>query len=340
MEVKVPVLEKATCEQYLAWFETVTTVLNGLGTTAPTAKFNIIEQLCKGYLKEKFCAAREKLIAEIARRAGATPAVKPLEPDEQYNYVVQDMTKAIFPKKAVMLQKHYMQYYMRKTQDVTVLEYRARVARLMSLLKSFPPFGPNQSFNEDEHKSLVYFNFPNIYTDELTLQGFDFTEGSIDDLYKALERIEPSANATLNAGSKSKRHDKRSKEPNKKKSRKGNQNSDNNNSKNDKKFFCKLHKHNNTHDTNNCFTLGNKKKNNDETKTFTKKKLNSYVKKQAKKHIKAALNKNVKQLKSTSDDEEAKMDHFNYEQNEESKNEDPTPFDSDEDTDSDDEFEL
>ena len=69
MKVKIPVLEKATCEQYLAWFETVTTVLNGLGAEAPTAKFNIIEQLCKGYLKEKFCAARDKLIQEISKRA-------------------------------------------------------------------------------------------------------------------------------------------------------------------------------------------------------------------------------------------------------------------------------
>jgi len=183
MEVKVPVLEKATCEQYLAWFETVTTVLNGMDATALTAKFNIIEQLCKGYMKEKFCAARDKLIQEVAKRATANPVIAPLDKDKQYCYAVQDLTKAIFPKKAVMLQRHYMQYYMKKTSEVTVVEYRARVTRLMSLLKSFPPFGKNQSFSEDEHKSLVYFNFPKIYTDELTLQGFDFTEGSVDDLY-------------------------------------------------------------------------------------------------------------------------------------------------------------
>ena len=96
----------------MAWFETVTTVLNSLGAEAPTAKFNIIEQLCKGYLKEKFCAARDKLIQEIAKRATANPVITLLDDDKQFRYVVQDLTKTIFPKKAVMLQRHYMQYFM------------------------------------------------------------------------------------------------------------------------------------------------------------------------------------------------------------------------------------
>ena len=109
----------------MAWFETVTTVLNGLGATAPTAKFNIIEQLCKGYMKEKFCAARNKLIQEIAKRATADPVIAPLDEDEQYHYIVQDLIKAIFPKKAVMLQRHYMQYFMKKSSEVTVVEYHA-----------------------------------------------------------------------------------------------------------------------------------------------------------------------------------------------------------------------
>ena len=169
----------------MAWFKTVTTVLNGLGAEAPTTKFNIIKQLCKGYTKEKFCAARDKLIQEIAKRATENPVITPLDDDEQFRYVVQDLTKAIFPKKAVMLQRHYMQYFTKKSSEVTVVEYRARVTRLMSLLKSFPPFVKDQSFNDNEHKSLVYFNFPNIYMDESTLQGFDFTEGSVISLYEA-----------------------------------------------------------------------------------------------------------------------------------------------------------
>ena len=169
MEVKIPVLEKVTCKQYLSWFETVTAVLNGLGATAPTSKFNIIKQLCKGYMKEKFCAACDKLIQEIAKRATANPVITPLDDNKQFRYVVQDLTKAIFPKKAVMMQRHYMQYFMKKSSKVTVVEYHAQVTRLMSLLKSFPPFAKDQSFNGNKHKSLVYFNFPNIYTDELTL---------------------------------------------------------------------------------------------------------------------------------------------------------------------------
>ena len=55
---------------------------------------------------------------------------------------------------------------------------------------------------------MVYFNFPKLYTDELNLQGFDFTEASVDELYDALERVKPSAQAVNQAGLKQKKGDK------------------------------------------------------------------------------------------------------------------------------------
>ena len=59
-------------------------------------------------MKEKFCPARNKLIQEIAKRATADPVLAPLDKDKQYRYVIRDLNKAIFPKKAVMFQRHYM----------------------------------------------------------------------------------------------------------------------------------------------------------------------------------------------------------------------------------------
>ena len=45
MTVRVPVFERGTCEQYLAWFENVTLVLKGFKIEAPTARLNLMEQL-------------------------------------------------------------------------------------------------------------------------------------------------------------------------------------------------------------------------------------------------------------------------------------------------------
>ena len=125
MAVRVPVLERGTCEQYLAWFENVTLVLKGFKIEAPTARLNLMEQFVKGYMKEKLSAARTKTVAEITKRASKGETA--LDEEEQFNYAVQELTKSVFPKKALMLQKFYMQYYMRKPVDMSVSEYRARV---------------------------------------------------------------------------------------------------------------------------------------------------------------------------------------------------------------------
>ena len=123
---------------------------------APTARLNLMEQLVKGYMKEKLSAARTKTVAEITKRASKGETA--LDEEEQFNYAVQELMKSVFPKKALMLQKFYMQYYMRKPVDTSVSEYRARVTRLNLLIESFPPFLKNQGFSDNELKAMVYFN--------------------------------------------------------------------------------------------------------------------------------------------------------------------------------------
>ena len=58
MSVRVPVLKRGTCKQHLAWFENVILVLKGFKIEAPTARLNLMEQLVKGYMKEKLSATR------------------------------------------------------------------------------------------------------------------------------------------------------------------------------------------------------------------------------------------------------------------------------------------
>ena len=106
MTVQVLVLKRGTCEQYLAWFEMITTVLKGFKIEAPTACFNIMEQLAKGYMKEKPSAARTKMASEISKRATNGELV--LDQEEQFNFAVQELMKSVFPKKTLMLQKFYI----------------------------------------------------------------------------------------------------------------------------------------------------------------------------------------------------------------------------------------
>ena len=123
---------------------------------------------------------------------------------QKFLFAMQATSKAVFPKKALMLQKFYMSHYMRKTRNITVATYKARVARMNEYLKEFPPFATNQEFNDDALKTNMYFNFPRGYVKQLTLQGFEITENTLDDVYDAFERVESCETEEQAAGNKHK----------------------------------------------------------------------------------------------------------------------------------------
>ena len=105
---------------------------------------NLIDQLTKGNMKNKFVVTKKLTKKEIARLASSSETA--MTEDEMFNHTIQQVTKSVFPKKALMLQKFYMLHYMRKTKEVKTNVYKARAATINLQLSKYPPFKPNQEF--------------------------------------------------------------------------------------------------------------------------------------------------------------------------------------------------
>ena len=104
--------------------------------------------------------ALEKLTnKEITRLASAGETA--MTEDEMFTHTLQQVTKSVFPKKALMLQKFYMSHYMRKGRDTKTKEYRACVATMNAQLPRYLPFKEGQAFLDDDLKANAFFNFLN-----------------------------------------------------------------------------------------------------------------------------------------------------------------------------------
>ena len=243
MKLEGYIYDSGNCEQFLLWQDQINSILSGLNIKRYEDKINLIDQLVEGDLKNKFVSAKNKTEREVNRLANAGETA--MSEDGQFVHTMQQLTKNVFPKKALMLQKFYMSHYMRKQKEVTTDNYRSRVATMNAQLEKFPPFQTGQSFTDDELKANAFFNFPNSYIRQLTLQGFEITENTLDDLYDAFERIESCQIEDSVAGDK---HKQESANKPRKKARF-------NPTSQSGSTFCELHGPNKGHNTGECKVL-------------------------------------------------------------------------------------
>jgi hypothetical protein len=130
------------------------------------------------------------------------------ETNHNYDACMKALAAHVIPRRALRLQKRYMCRYMRKPRDVKIRPHVARVKEMSAQLDKFPAAtaGPHR-FTKDELIDIVDHGNPSRWQCQMTLQGFDPQDHTLEELIefcKRIEATEPAEETTSTTGPKMK----------------------------------------------------------------------------------------------------------------------------------------
>jgi hypothetical protein len=171
----------------------------------------------------------------------------------------------IFPQQAMLLQKRYMRWYLRKPAGMSTRDYVARLNEINAYLPSFPPAIAGgrepEALAEDELKDLLEFGVPNSWQRAMILQDFDPLQHTVAEFVQFCERLEQveladgtSPASKSGSASSPKEEADSNKESGKRKPGRGKDKAKSSGTKSKKS--CLLHGEDCGHSTNKCRTLG------------------------------------------------------------------------------------
>ena len=159
------------------------------------------------------------------------------------------VTKTVFPHRALEIQRLWMQRGLRKPMALTTRKTAAAITKINNALPLFPNGSEASKFSDIELIGILEWSLPQAWRMKFDLDGYVPTEHSKARLIEACEAIEQNQDEPDeekkprkpgNSVEKKKRKTKEKATP-------------------DKKFYCTLHRRNNTHATATCFALNRKK---------------------------------------------------------------------------------
>lgn len=168
---------------------------------------------------------------------------------EMVTTACQAVSRAVFPHRALEMQKLWMQRGMKKPYDLSTRKTAAALTRINNSLPFFPGATENDKFSDAEIVGLLEWSLPQSWRAKFDLDGYVPTQESKAKLIEACEAIERNESIEKQNASSQKKKDKE-KTPHKKNT---------SGSINKKKFYCSLHGKNSTHNTSDCFTMKKQK---------------------------------------------------------------------------------
>ena len=88
-----------------------------------------------------------------------------------FDTVVQEVTKYFFPERALIDQERFLRHYNRKKPSMMVREYVARLQDINQKLNQFPPFA-NQAMSDNELIEILEYSMPHVWNVEMRAHGF------------------------------------------------------------------------------------------------------------------------------------------------------------------------
>ena len=170
-----PIFDTGTPEEWIVWLRNWDIVRKGLNLTTGSAWEGMIRQLLSGDALRVFDA-------EVAQ----APAVTMVRCKAALKMIA---SQEVFPKKAIVRQKRFLRYGVRKTREWTVRRFGARLHELNSMLEQFPGGDATTVLDEDELKESLVRAMPNLWKRRLT-QDHEVDDLSWDETLQALERME------------------------------------------------------------------------------------------------------------------------------------------------------
>ena len=170
-----PIFHTGTPEEWIIWLRNWEMIRKGLNLTTGAAWNGMVRQLLDGDALRVFDAEIEN--APTVTTVRVTSALQVVAARE------------VFPKKALMRQKRFLRYGVRKTRDWTVRRFSARLQELNSMLERFPGGSASAVLEEDELKESLVRAMPNLWKRRLA-QDHEIDELDWSETVQALERME------------------------------------------------------------------------------------------------------------------------------------------------------
>ena len=170
-----PIFDTGTPEEWILWLRNWESIKKGLNLATGPAWNGMIRQLLAGDALRVFDAAMAQAGAMTTLRV--TRALKEVA------------EKEVFPKKALMRQKRFLRYGVRKTREWTVRRFSARLHELNNMLAQFPGGNETSVLEEDELKESLVRAMPNLWKRRLA-EDHEVDELSWQETVQALERME------------------------------------------------------------------------------------------------------------------------------------------------------
>jgi len=251
--------DEGTPQQWIDTHKDILEVWTQNSIDGPTDRMAIVTAVLRGESLTTFEAA----ITEAKMATDADGKVLPFS-KEMVDEALAEVTTTIFPHRALECQKQWMRKNLKKPAELSVWTMAAALSRINSCLPFFPGATEASKFTPEEMVEVLECSLPYAWRQKFDLDGYIPTDGSRAQLIINCEAIE--------RNEESPRKDKKEKDskdqPNKKKvkfNKGGKPNKDS-----AKSFYCTEHGKNATHNTDNCYTLKNKKASGDK-KTFSNK---------------------------------------------------------------------
>lgn len=156
-DITVNYFEKGTCEDFLKFKIDFVKVVTGQKLTTGVQLFALARRLLTGAALAQFNVGTTEL--------GDTT--------DDFNKAWQALTAAIFPQRAVDIQKRYMRKELRKPKHYTIRGFLARFNELNSYLTDFPPlFNATQMLQYDDIIDILECAIPVEWQNSMMIHGF------------------------------------------------------------------------------------------------------------------------------------------------------------------------
>jgi len=241
-ELSVPYFRTGTCEEWLIFRKNLEKVILGQNVTNGPGRFIVARRLLEG---DALTVFNNEAQTHTTNNGNAS------ETAATFALCLDAVTKSVFPKRAVLLQKRYMRRFVRKPVGMTTRDYVARISEMNSYLPLFPSVTANgevpTKLPDDEILDLLEFGVPNSWQRTMILQDFDPLQKSIAEFVQFCERLEEVEETPTST--KNNNHNKKSN----KRAQSGDTSGNKTQTKTGK--HCLLHGDNCGHTTDQCFTL-------------------------------------------------------------------------------------
>ena len=183
-ELSVPYFLTGTCKEWLLFRRNLNKVITGQNVMGGPGRFTVARRLLKGDALTAFNSA-------AARQTTSTG--NPSKTRTTFGACLDAVAASVFPRRALLLQKRYMQQFVRKPPTMTTRDYVARISKMNSYLPLFLPVTAGtapEKLPDIKIIDLLEFGVPNLWQKAMILQDFDPLQKMVREVIQFCERLE------------------------------------------------------------------------------------------------------------------------------------------------------